>query len=92
LVFQRSPAYSAAPQPSDFQMRRLDGGLFASFAAGRTGRATSSPPQLGQMPRSLSLAQVAQKVHSKLQMRASELCGGRSQLQHSQLGRSSSIA
>jgi hypothetical protein len=56
------------------------------------GRATNLPPQLGQTPPSFSATQVAQKVHSKLQMRASELSGGRSRLQHSQLGRSSSMA
>jgi hypothetical protein len=82
----------AAPQPSGFQMRRLEGGLFASLAAGRMGRTTSSPPQFGQMPLSFSVTQAAQKVHSKLQMRASGLSGGRSRLQHSQLGRSSNMA
>jgi hypothetical protein len=70
----------------------VEGGLFANFAAGRIGRTTSSPPQLGQIPLSFSTTQTAQKVHSKLQMRASGLSGGRSRLQHSQLGRSSSMA
>jgi hypothetical protein len=37
-------------------------------------------------------AQVLQKVHSKLQMRASADSPGKSRLQHSQLGRSCSIA
>jgi hypothetical protein len=36
-------------------------------------------------------AQAAQKVHSNVQMRASALSGGRSRLQHSQLGFSLSI-
>src|ERR1700685_3756336 len=63
-------AYALAnlpPHPSGFPLRRLEGGLFASLAAGRIGRTTSSPPQLGQMPLSFSATQPAQKVHSKLQ-------------------------
>ena len=47
--------------------------------------------QLGQMPRSRPRVQSAQNVHSKEQMRASALCGGRSRSQHSQPGRSCSI-
>ena len=37
-----------------------------------------------------AVAQTAQKVHSKLQMRASSECGGRSLSQYSQFGRSCS--
>ena len=66
-------------------------GKAASLAAGRTGRGTSSPEQLGQIPVSLVVAQVWQNVHSNEQMRASLDSGGRSALQHSQLGRSWSM-
>ena len=59
--------------------------------AGRTGRRTSSPPQLGQWPLRRVSAQFAQKVHSNEQMRASSAAGGSSRLQHSQLGRSWSM-
>lgn len=62
-----------------------------SLAAGRIGRATKFPPQFGQMPWKTSAAQVAQKVHSKVQIRASVLSGGKSRSQHSQLGLNSSI-
>ena len=58
---------------------------------GRRGRASSSPPQLGQVFCSLLPAQSLQKVHSKVQIRASRVAG-RSRLQHSQLGRSWSMA
>jgi hypothetical protein len=72
--------------------RSVDGGFFASFAAGRTGRRTSSPPQLGHVPPgSRCFAQSAQKVHSKEQISASRASGGKSLLQHSQLGRSWSM-
>lgn len=43
------------------------------------------------MPPSLADAQAAQKVHSKLQIIASGLSGGRSLSQHSQFGFSFSI-
>jgi len=59
--------------------------------AGRRGRTTSSPPQLGQIPASLLVAQSAQNVHSKVQIRASVDSFGKSLLQHSQFGRSASI-
>ena len=50
------------------------------------------PPQFGQTPPSTSSTQSAQKVHSKVQIIASRASGGRSLSQHSQLGRSSSMA
>jgi hypothetical protein len=75
-------------QPCGLNTRSVDAGLFTSLAAGRTGRRTSSPPQLGQWPCRWVSAQSAQKVHSNEQMRASCAAGGRSRLQHSQLGRS----
>ena len=45
-----------------------------------------SPPQLGHFPASTVSTHDAQKVHSKEQIRASDESGGRSALQHSQLG------
>ena len=59
---------------------------------GRRGRLNNSPPQLGHTPLRIVLAQSTQKVHSNVQIRASADSGGRSRLQHSQLGRSWSIA
>jgi hypothetical protein len=78
-------------QPSAFKTRFVDGGLAASFPAGRIGRRTSSPRQFGQTPCSTSPAQSAQYVHSKLHIIASRLSAGRSRSQHSQFGLSSSI-
>jgi uncharacterized protein YrrD len=72
--------------------RSVEGGLLANLAAGRTGRRTNSPLQLGQMPFNLVSAQSAQNVHSNEQMRAFRAAGGKSVLQHSQLGRSWSMA
>ena len=72
--------------------RSVDAGYFSSIAGGRIGRRTSSPPQLGQMPSNTSSAQSAQNVHSYVQILASRLSGGRSRSQHSQFGRSASIA
>ena len=44
--------------------RLVDGGLTASRRAGRIGRLTSSPPQLGQMPCRTFAAQSWHQVHS----------------------------
>jgi hypothetical protein len=71
--------------------RFVEGGFFASFSAGRRGRATSSPPQLGQRPPSTPSAHFTQNVHSKEQILASVESAGRSMSQHSQPGRSSSM-
>ena len=49
------------------------------------------PPQLGHLKRSFDSVQEAQNVHSNVQMNASAEDGGRSVLQHSQFGLSSSI-
>jgi hypothetical protein len=62
--------------------------LFNNLSAGRTGRRTSSPPQLGQVPCKRLSVHSAQNVHSNEQMRASIAAGGKSRLQLSQLGRS----
>jgi hypothetical protein len=72
-------------------MRRVDGGYFASFPGGRTGRGAKLPPQLGHTPLSRFSTQPRQKVHSKVQIIALVADGGKSMSQHSQLGRSSSI-
>jgi hypothetical protein len=68
----------------------LEAGNRSSLFAGLIGRGSSPPPQFGQRPPSLVSTQSRQNVHSKLQIIASGACGGRSLLQHSQLGRSSS--
>src|SRR4051812_5623262 len=82
------PCYEALAQPSGLNTRSVEAGNFDSFSTGRLGRATSSPPQFGHLPLSTEVAHPRQNVHSKEQMSASADCGGRSRLQHSQLGRS----
>lgn len=82
---------ASAWQPGVFTTRVVDAGNLANFEAGRLGRASSSPPQLGHWSASVLAAHDTQKVHSNEQMRASVDSGGKSLLQHSQLGRSSSI-
>ena len=57
-------------QPVGLWTGLVEGGLRSSLLAGRRGRYTKSPPQLGQISLSLSVAQVVQKVHSKEQIRA----------------------
>jgi hypothetical protein len=79
-------------QPSGLKTRRVDGGYFVSFAAGRIGRDAKFPPQLGQTPPSLFSTQSRQNVHSNVQIIASVADGGRSLSQHSQLGRNSSMS
>lgn len=56
------------------------------MAAGRIGRGTKFPPQFGHAPPKIVSVQVAQNVHSKVQIIASRLSGGRSLSQHSQFG------
>jgi hypothetical protein len=58
---------------------------------GRTGLRTNSPPQLGHLLFTRVRTQSEQNVHSKEQIIASLESGGRSRLQHSQLGFMSSI-
>ena len=84
-------AVDAVLQPSGLKTRWLDGGNFASFAAGRIGRRTNSPPQFGQRPLSRPSAQSRQNVHSNEQITALCESGGRSRSQHSQLGLSASM-
>ncbi len=82
--------YAAHPL-CGLRTRSVDAGLLTSFAAGRTGRRTSSPPQFGHRPPgSRPAAHAAQKVHSNEQINASGESGGRSRSQHSQLGLSAS--
>lgn len=84
--------YCIEPQPLGLKMRSVEAGNFASLLAGRRGRATSSPLQLGHCPASTPLAHDSQNVHSNEQMRAPVESGARSRLQHSQFGLSCSIA
>jgi hypothetical protein len=56
------------------------------------GRALKLPPQLGHIPFNTSRAHSIQNVHSKVQMTASGDSGGSAFPQHSQKGRSSSMA
>jgi len=71
--------------------RLFDAGYFSSIAAVRVGLGSRLPPQFGQIRCNLSLAHLRQKVHSKVQMKASLDCGAMSQSHISQLGRSSSM-
>lgn len=82
----------AAAHPSGLNTRVVDAGNFSSFAAGRDGRGTSSPPQFGHVPARRWFAQSLQNVHSKEQMRASAESGGKSRSQHSHPGRIWSMA
>ena len=91
FIPEPSACYRTAPQPAGLTMRSVEAGNLASLAVGRRGRTTSSPPQFGHSPPSKRLVQASQNVHSNEQMRASVDSGGRSRLQHSQLGRSWSI-
>ena len=72
-------------------MRCNEAGYFSSKRVGRIGRGINSPPQFGQTQLCLESAHSVQNVHSKVQIIAPASWGKRSQLQHSQLGRISSI-
>src|SRR3546814_3919263 len=76
------PRQATCWQPSGFSTRLLLAGYFSSMRAGRMGRCTRLPPQLGQLPASTPMAQSRQKVHSKVQIMAVLLSGGRSRSQH----------
>ena len=71
--------------------RCCEAGDLTSKCAGLMGRRTRSPPQLGHLKRSCYSVQEAQNVHSNVQMNASAEDGGRSVLQHSQFGLSSTL-
>jgi len=64
----------------------VDAGYFSNLLAGRMGRFSNPPPQFGQICCKTVSTQVVQKVHSKLQMCASLLSGGKALLQFSQVG------
>jgi hypothetical protein len=85
-------AQVAVAHPPSFRTRFVEAGYFFTNSADRRGRAINSPPQFGHRPASTWVVQYAQNVHSKEQMRATAESGGRSALQHSQLGLSSSMA
>ena len=85
-------AQVAVAHPPSFSTRFVEAGYFSTNSADRRGRAINSPPQFGHRSASTWVVQYAQNVHSKEQMRATTESGGRSALQHSQLGLSSSIA
>lgn len=85
-------AQVAVAHPPSFSTRFVKAGYFFSNSADRPGRAVNSPPQFGHRSASTWVVQYAQNVHSKEQMRATAESGGRSALQHSQLGLSSSMA
>lgn len=61
------------------------------FFDGRIGLGTKPPPQFGHVFFRMVSTQVAQKVHSYVQMRASVAAGGNALLQCSQIGLSSSM-
>ena len=73
-------------------MRLVEAGNFASLPTGRVGRSTNSPPQFGHLPPRRFATQSAQNVHSNEHIRASGAPFGKFLSQHSQLGRSSSMA
>lgn len=89
---------ACAAGSSGFEVTFSVGGRWPSQAspfqrrAGRTGLGTKPPPQLGQTLKSNVSTQVAQNVHSKLQMRASAEAGGSAFAQCSHVGRSSSMS
>jgi hypothetical protein len=82
---------ACAAQPSGLKTRSRDAGKFASFAAGRIGRRSNSPPQFGHRPLSTFSPQERQNVHSNEQIMASRESGGKSTSQHSQPGLSKSM-
>jgi len=66
-------------------------GYLSSKLAGRIGRFSKFPPQLGQMPLRMVSTQVLQKVHSNEQIIASSLSVGNEQSQFSQFDLSFNI-
>jgi len=67
-------------------VRSAVAGYWRRASAGRAGLRSNFPPQFGHLPCRRSLAHSAQKVHSKEHIMTSRESGGRSRLQHSQLG------
>jgi len=60
--------HRAGPRGADRSTRTVEAGFFSSFAGGRIGRRTSSPPQFGHTKPSFFDAHARQKVHSNVQM------------------------
>lgn len=60
--------YEAGTQGPARTTRVVEAGFRASFATGRMGRRTSSPPQLAQTNFSFVEAHSRQNVHSNVQM------------------------
>ena len=58
--------YPAAAQPAGLKTRCVEAGFPASFAAGRLGRATSSPPHFGHTDHSNPSAHASQNVAGNL--------------------------
>jgi hypothetical protein len=95
MKYQRGQAaHSSAScaQPSAFNTRIAEAGDLVRKWIGLLGLGVRLPPQFGHLPFNVPAAHSEQNVHSKLQMKASSLVGGRSRSQHSQFGRSSSIS
>lgn len=80
------PYYFLLAQPCAFNTLSLEAGYCFNASIGRIGRLTKLPEQLGQIKLKTFSVQLAQKVHSKVQMNASSVEGGKSLSQHSQLG------
>ena len=78
-------------QPCGFNTRVVDAGYFNNASAGRIGLGTKFPPQFGHWFCNLFSAQFKQNVHSKVQITACLLFGGKSTSQHSQFGLNSNI-
>ena len=83
---------AGSPYSWSFNTRSVDAGYFARSSAGLTGLPTSSPPQFGQIPPNLEVAQSLQNVHSNVQIITSEESTGRSRSQPSQLRHNSSMS
>lgn len=80
---------SSPAQRSGFKTRLVLAGCLVKSSAGRTGRRTSSPPQLGQTKLRRVWQHCRQNVHSNVHTYASSDSGGRSRSQHSHPGLSS---
>ena len=86
MPYRRLASVGGRSQPPGLNTRMLEAGNRSNLFADLIGRGSSPPPQFGQRPPSLVSTQSRQNVHSKLQIIASDACGGRSLLEHSQLG------
>jgi hypothetical protein len=78
-------------QPNGLKTREVDAGLFFNASTGLMGLVTKPPLQFGHWLFKIPSTQCVQKVHSKEQMCACVDSGGKSILQHSQLGLNANI-